>query len=745
LTKPASRAAAVAVGCFACTLTVHGLGGVAYADEPSDLQGLLSETYVKGASKTTESNATAPAVSTTLTSDDIRRYGIHSLDEAINFLSLGAFTSSSIGTLDIGSNGVLIPGDQGSHFLLLINGHAMNEALYGAARFDRGAGIPMELVDHIEVILGPGSVLYGSSAMLGVINVVTKEARDFSGLHLVGESELLTSYRIAGGAGYEFALLGQPAKLAFELEYYTQSGPSFSVGPQKYGLDQFTNTNTSFGQTPATGIWGGGSLKNDNYASVPSGLLTFRLGDLEVDLHASIYKRASPFNADIVYPEADFDDSNNYRLDRSIFGDIKHRLVLSAIAELRSRLYADSFETHRYTDVSDTGASCLFAEPCRLSQYGASRWVGLEEQANFDWFKDSTFVTLVGVDGRLRWMLAQDDTFDKATGVPLASSQGALRANDAVFAAYGQQTWQPAPWLGLNAGARFDYDQRFGDHVSPRAAVNVNTWTGGTFKAIYADAFRAPSWEESSVSFDDQIPATNLRPETVQSVEGVVDQRLGTHRFLVGVFRSRWTDMVELQQLTASELAQAQSQHLVSLAESSAYQYQNVASIDSFGFNSGYEGSFLQSSLRLALNVTGAYSHRNDPEAGQQPLALVPQVFGNARIAYTLPGDLPTLAVTGRLLAQRLVDQYANFPKAPYAPALPEIRATVSGPVPWIRGLSYRASADWALVGTGPYVIGPFQTSFPPTSGGNHVVYPSSPALNPIDTFRATVGLQMDF
>ncbi len=54
------------------------------------------------------------------------------------------------------------------------DGHAINEPLFGTARFDRGAGIPLEMVDHIEVILGPGSVLYGSNAMLGVINVITK-------------------------------------------------------------------------------------------------------------------------------------------------------------------------------------------------------------------------------------------------------------------------------------------------------------------------------------------------------------------------------------------------------------------------------------------------------------------------------------------------------------------------------------------------------------------------------------------
>ncbi len=715
----------------------------ARADDTGDLQGLLSETYVKGASKSTESNATAPAISTTLTSDDIRRFGLHSLDEAIDFLSLGAFTQSNLGAQDIGSDGVVIPKDQGNHFLLLINGHAMNEALFGAARFNRGAGIPMELVDHIEVILGPGSVLYGSSAMLGVINVVTKEARDFGGTHVVAESELLTSWRVAGGGGYEFPLLGQPAKLALEIEYYQQDGPTFTVGPQDYGTNAYTNKAYNFGGPQPTGVWGGAADKS-YYSRVPSGLLTFRLGELEVDVHASTYKRASPFNADFVTPESDFNDPNNYQLDRSVSVDIKHRLAISAVAELRSRLYGDSFDYKRYADISALGPTCLFSVTCRLAAFGASRWVGLEEQASFDWLKDTRFVTLVGVDGRLRSILSQEDTLNASNGQPLESTQGALRASDQVFAAYAQQTWSPTPWLGLNGGGRFDYDQRFGTHVSPRVAASVQPWPGATLKGIYADAFRAPSWEESSVAVGNQIPAVNLRPETVRSITVAFDQRLGPHRLLFGVFRSSWSDMVELSGLTTAELDRAQTQGLLPFTAASASQYRNVSSIDDVGFNAGYEGSFFQTRLRYAANVTGAYSRRAEASGAQVPLAVVPQIFGNARVAYALPGDLPTLAVAGRFLGTRPVEPAfgAGFNPAPYAPAFGELRATVSGSVPLLRGLSYRASASYALTDRGAYVVGPFQTN---TIVGGPTGRPASLELNPIDTFRATIGLQYDF
>ncbi|MGH7438895.1 MAG: TonB-dependent receptor plug domain-containing protein [Polyangiaceae bacterium] len=717
----------------------------ARADDSGDLQGMLNETFVSGASKSTESGSAAPAVTTTLTADDIRRYGIHSIAEAIDFLSLGAATSSSIGTQDVGANGVLFPSDQGDHILLLVDGHAVNEALFGAARFDRGAGIPMEMVDHIEVILGPGSVLYGSSAMLGVVNVVTKDARAFAGTHLVAESELLTSWRASASGGYELTLAGQPAKLTLGVEYFTQDGPSFTVGPQVYGTNAYTNKAFNFTGPLGAGVWGG-ALDHSNFTRVPSGLLSFRVGELSLEVHASQFNRGMPFNAGFIFPDSNFDDANDQASDREIWGDLKHRLVLSAVAELRSRLYGDSFDYNRQAETSELGPQCLFNDTtCRKRQFGASRWIGLEEQVSFDWLKDATLVTLVGVDGRARWTLAQEDSLDAQNGAPLAPTTGALRSDDQVFGAYAQQTWQPVTSVGLNAGARYDRDQRFGDRVSPRIAASVETWSGGTLKAIYSEAFRAPSWEESSVVGENQIAADHLRPETVREIEVAFDQRLGSHRLLVGVFRSWWSDMVQLETLTPAELHAAQNAGQLKFTTSTAVQYQNVSSIDDLGFNAGWEGAFAQNHLRYAVNVTGTYARQSDGGGSQSPLAVAPPIFGNARIAYSLGGNLPTLAVAGRYLATRPANQLA-FTPPPYAPPLGELRGTVSGPFPWLHGLSYRVSADWSATDRGPYVVGPFQTS---ASGGSTpagVTKPPAVAeLNPIDTFRATVGLQFDF
>jgi outer membrane receptor protein involved in Fe transport len=719
----------------------------AHADDTSDLQSLLSETVVVGASKSAEKSSTAPAVTTTLAADDIRRYGIRSIDEAIDFLSLGSFTANTLRTPEVGARGVLIANDQGNHFLLLVDGHAVNEALYGSARFGRGAGIPMEIVDRIEIILGPGSVLYGSSAMLGVVNVVTKNARDFAGTHVIAETEIGKSWRASAGGGYAFELFRESASLTFQLEYFRQDGPSLDMPREYQGVNNYDATQWAFKPGQFTGYWGG-RAKNSYYSEVPAGLLTFRLKNFELRLHARMYKRAAPYNQDFIWPDSDFDDPQNFERDRAIFGDARYRIPLSAIAEVQARIYGDSFDYQRFANASAAGPTCNFnVATCRKVASGASRWAGTEISASFDWMKNGNAVTLIGVDGRLRFVGSQVDVLDATTGQPLASTDSVLRVHDKVFGAYLQQTWSPAVWLNLNAGGRLDYDERFGSRVSPRFAASAPLWQGGTLKGIYSEAFRAPSWQESASAVETQLPAENLQPETVRSVEGAVDQRLGSHRLLFGVFRSWWRDLVELHRLSASEIEQAQKAGWLPLFLSTApTQYRNVSSIDNYGFNAGYEGTIGQ--FRYGLNGTGAIARRVEPAMADSPLVVAPQAFGNARVAYDFGEKLPTIALAGHYNGTRRSDRAAAFWIPPYAPPLVELRLTVTGQVPGLKGLTYRASANYAFADKGPYVIGPAQQQVDTTrdpSTGATVVMLRTPQLIPIERFRAGVGLQYDF
>jgi hypothetical protein len=119
------------------------------------------------------------------------------------------------------------------------------------------------------------------------------------------------------------------------------------------------------------------------------------------------------------------------------------------------------------------------------------------------------------------------------------------------------------------------------------------------------------------------------------------------------------------------------------------------------------------------------------------PLAVAPQVFGNARISYKLPGDWPVIGVVASVIGRRPTDGAfdSGWTPPPYAPTQVELRGTLSGRFPWIPGLSYRFIVDYAVASVNPYIIGPVTS---PTAAN------PNPELIPVDQLRTTVGLQYD-
>ena len=303
-------------------------------DDTSDLEGLLDTSVVSAPSKTAESVSVAPATSIVITAEDLRRYGIRSIDEAINFLAFGMVTEKSFQNAEIGSRGVILASDFGSHVLLMVDGHVMSEQWGATAYFDRSTAIPFEIIDHIEIVLGPGSVLYGANAMLGIVHIVTKRAKDFTGVHFGVESEVPVSLRGFTGLGKEFTLFGSRAEVVLELEHYEQQGPVFDFPALDFGPDDITMQRRDYDSDPKNpnglGVWGG---KGDDgyYMQAPSAYLRLRVGDFEVGARAALSKRAEPTEG------GNFDDPDSYQLDRWAHLDIKHDVALSAAARLSTR------------------------------------------------------------------------------------------------------------------------------------------------------------------------------------------------------------------------------------------------------------------------------------------------------------------------------------------------------------------------------------------------------------------------
>jgi len=615
----------------------------------------------------------------------------------------------------------------------------------------------MEMIDHIEVILGPGSVLYGSNAMLGVINVITKRAKDFQGVHVVGESAISqsaqvgggsalepTNYRAAAGAGYKFTLFGAPSEVTAMAEYQVQNGPNFSFAPQS-GWVEITQQPYRFTRNgPATGTWGG--VDNGTYWSkVPAGQVRFISGNLELNVHASSYERSIPYRSNFTHPYNDFDNPGP-ELDRNLWADVKYRMPLSTIVQLTTRGYADTADEQVWLNTSSPTICRYYSvRTCQFHFIGSSQWGGVELQSSFDWLKDASLVTLLGVDERVRLVRSKTDTLDYDTQQYLAPSFGVINATDEVLGVYLQQTWQPTDWLGLNGGARLDSENRYNGQLSPRMAASAKVWKGGTLKAIYAEAFRAPSYTETNYSSVSNELAQGLVPERVRSVEASVEQRVGDQTLLFGAFRSWWNDMVEVHTLTPAEVMQAEMAGKINFFEGSYFvQYRNVSSIDNYGINTSLNGAFLDNSLRYGVNFTAAVAQRQDPVLGTTPVFVMPSIFGNARVSYDIPGQWPTVALASQFMGQRLADRAyeGDYTPTPYAPPQLRLRGTITGNVPRVAGLSYRVFADYQFASSAPYVVGP---GYPPVGFSTPNAAHSGPAeLAPVQQFQAGVGLQYD-
>ncbi len=696
------------------------------AQSSAELDQLLGEAIVSTPSKNSETDTTAPATSSIITAEQLRRYGIRTLDEAIDYLSLGMSTSNPGHVAEIGARGVQLNGDYGNHVLLLVDGHAVNEPWNGTAYFDRGAGVPFEMIDHIEVMLGPGSVLYGSQAMLGVINVVTKRAKDFNGLRLIGEADTAVApanpggpaapsffdglgggYRLGAGYGREFDIGKSPSELTLGLEYYANHGPAWQLGPQAYGDDAVTGMPKNFGPRTTPGTWGG-MLRNADYLQAPAGYLRFSSGDFNAALRASVFRRSDMYPDSLATSTGDFDDPGNREIDRFVNLDLSQRFALSSRLDLVVRGYGDLYD-YQWFNQSSAAEDCPegFTAGCERNLHGVGRTLGGELKTQFQWpiLRAST---LLGVDAKVR-DVEDTLTITNPSNIGSVPPNGAHRT-DGLIAPYVAQTLSPTAFLDLNLGLRLDHDTRFGNKLSPRTALGVTPWSGGRIKVIYSEAFRAPSAYELTYSDPNgQIAAPSLGPESVRSVEGTIEQRFGKHRILFGVFRSWWSDLVGYAQLSQSALDAAIARGELTPDVTVGYQNANTMRVDNYGMNAAYDGAAVGGRLRFGLNVTSALTHSDPGDgSGTHVPTVAPQTFGNARASYDLGGDLPTLGLALRFADRRLDDRFydGGFTPPPSAPPLLALHGAVTGVLPPLPNLRYRLGAEYSFTSVEPYVIG---------------------------------------
>ncbi|RYI99528.1 MAG: TonB-dependent receptor, partial [Acetobacteraceae bacterium] len=148
-----------------------GLAAAALANNPAQAQQAIPDTIVTATRVPTPAER-VPAAITVITRQDIEERGYQSLAEALTAVpGINLVGQGGLG----GQTSAFTRGTNSSHTLVLLDGVPINDASTPAGAFNFGQDLLGNL-DRIEVVRGPAASLYGSAALGGVINLVTRQA-----------------------------------------------------------------------------------------------------------------------------------------------------------------------------------------------------------------------------------------------------------------------------------------------------------------------------------------------------------------------------------------------------------------------------------------------------------------------------------------------------------------------------------------------------------------------------------------
>jgi len=200
----------------------------------------LANIQVYGASKRLQSTSDAPSSVTVVTADEIQKYGYRTLADILES-TRGFYVTYDRDYSFVGVRGFGRLGDSNNRILVLIDGHRINDNVFGEPYLGSEFLVDVDLIERVEIIRGPSSSLYGADAFFAVINVITRKPPQLKGLEL---SFAPASYgTFEGRATYAGQYKGIDMMLSGT--FYNSQGPTLF-------FPQFDSPATNYGITRNT-------------------------------------------------------------------------------------------------------------------------------------------------------------------------------------------------------------------------------------------------------------------------------------------------------------------------------------------------------------------------------------------------------------------------------------------------------------------------------------------------------------
>ncbi|WP_462180570.1 TonB-dependent receptor domain-containing protein [Pseudoalteromonas gelatinilytica] len=328
------------------------------------------------------------------------------------------------------SSGVSLRGASSRHTLILIDGVRTGSATLG---YKSISNIPLNSIERVEVIKGSRAAVYGSDALAGVINIITRKAQNTT-LDVTFGSDSYQEYQVATGgqfAGVDVAVNAGYEKtdgfdvlqgLAPDEDGYENKNLGFNLGYQNEQLGEFL----------AQAQYSEGEAKYDSaYSPADS---TVEKGEFE-NYQASLgWKKAFEKHSHAIDIAISSDSSDDSRIDYT------------------GATVVDKFETER--EQIDYNGQYFFNQALTLS-------------GGLNWYKDE--------------VNTNSGTYLKDSREVFAAFVGAYYDDEHVLA---------------NLTVRQDDDQQFGDETTYTAAVGYHLNDIATFRVSQSTGFKSPTFND---------------------------------------------------------------------------------------------------------------------------------------------------------------------------------------------------------------------------------------------------------
>ncbi len=467
---------------------------------------LASQRLVFSASRYAQNASEAPASVTIITADEIRQQGYRTLADILGAVR-GIFTYYDREYAYATVRGMSRQSDFNTRLLLLVDGHRINDAATDASGIGTDALVDVDLIEHVEVIMGPGSALFGTNALFGVVNLVTRRGRQLPGVQGTAE---------AGSFGYARGALSFGTRVRGSHELLV-GGSAERLGGQDLYYPEFDSPQTD-----------NGVVRGMDGEQTYRGLAKGSMGDFSALAAYSARERDVPTAS---YSTV-FDDPRFRTHDRTATATLSYEHAFEDLSRVFATAAFDSYRydgQYPYTDVlfrdfNHSQAWSLQGEYLRyfgsghkLTFGGETQWLSGGQIGGYD------------VDPRVTYL-----------DLNRARMEGA---------AYGQLEWRFGTSAIAYAGLRHDQYEGVGGTTNPRVALVLHPFSRTTVKALHGQAFRAPNLYELYYQDGDatQKAPASLKPERVRTTEITVEQAITSALFAsVSAYRIRTRDLINL-------------------------------------------------------------------------------------------------------------------------------------------------------------------------------------------------------